>query len=172
MWAGDCRVDSSSCMSQQSTAAKPSLQGVRIKARKGAVKAQAKHEPAGIRLFYRSLYFPHLSSVFRDQLYKHLETVTPGAFDSVATKLLQAGSSLEYLKYAEPLFEIIFVGGLLQPGGSFVDDGAPPSPFSIFNAKEPAEVEDIKKYVEVINKLIRRSALPIRPCPLSDGFQV
>lgn len=30
-------------MSQPS--AKPSLQGVRIKARKGAVKAQAKHEP-------------------------------------------------------------------------------------------------------------------------------
>jgi len=35
------------CMSQQSAAAKPSLQGVRIKARKGAVKAQAKHEPTG-----------------------------------------------------------------------------------------------------------------------------
>ena len=33
-------------MSQQA-AAKPSLQGVRIKARKGAVKAHAKHEPAG-----------------------------------------------------------------------------------------------------------------------------
>jgi len=33
-------------MSQQS-AAKPSLQGVRIKARKGAVKAHAKHEPTG-----------------------------------------------------------------------------------------------------------------------------
>lgn len=32
-------------MSQQSTASKPSLQGVRIKARKGAVKAHAKHEP-------------------------------------------------------------------------------------------------------------------------------
>ncbi|PPQ98623.1 hypothetical protein CVT24_003956 [Panaeolus cyanescens] len=127
-------------MSQQSTAAKPSLQGVRIKARKGAVKAQAKHEP----------------SVFRDQLYKHLETVPSGDFDTFATKFVQAGSTLEFLKYADGLFEIIFVGGLLQPGGSFVDDAAPVSPFTIFNAKEPAEVEDIKKYVEVINKLIRR----------------
>ena len=36
-------------MSQQSAAAKPSLQGVRIKARKRAVKAQAKHEPDGER---------------------------------------------------------------------------------------------------------------------------
>ncbi|KAF8906547.1 hypothetical protein CPB84DRAFT_1813797 [Gymnopilus junonius] len=127
-------------MSQQPTATKPSLQGVRIKARKGAVKAHAKHEP----------------TVFRDQLYKHLETVTPGDFDSIATKLVQAGSTLEFLKYAEPLFEIIFVGGLLQPGGSYIDDGALPSPFSFFNAKEPVEVEDIKKYVEVINKLTRR----------------
>ncbi|KAF9474229.1 ARM repeat-containing protein [Pholiota conissans] len=127
-------------MSQQSTAAKPSLQGVRIKARKGAVKAQAKHEPA----------------VFRDQLYKHLETVPEGDFDAFATKFVQAGSTLEFLKYADALFEIILVGGLLQPGGSFVDDGAPVSPFTIFNAKEPVEVDEIKKYVEVINKLTRR----------------
>ncbi|KAF8973283.1 hypothetical protein BDZ97DRAFT_1912836 [Flammula alnicola] len=127
-------------MSQQSTAAKPSLQGVRIKARKGAVKAQAKHEPA----------------VFRDQLYKHLETVSQDDFDSFATKLVQAGSTLEFLKYADALFEIILVGGLIQPGGSFVDDGAPVSPFTIFSAKEPAEVDDIKKYIEVINKLTRR----------------
>ncbi|KIK96657.1 hypothetical protein PAXRUDRAFT_825714 [Paxillus rubicundulus Ve08.2h10] len=127
-------------MSQQPNTAKPSLQGVRIKARKGAVKAQAKHEP----------------SVFRDQLYKHLETVTENDFDSFATKLVQAGSTLEFLKYAEALFEIILVGGLIQPGGSYIDDAAPTSPFTIFNAKDPASIEDLKKYVEVLNKLIRR----------------
>jgi hypothetical protein len=127
-------------MSTQSAAPKPSLQGVRIKARKGAVKAHAKHEP----------------TVFRDQLYKHLETVPEGDFDSFSTKLIQAGSTLEFLKYADPLFEIILVGGLLQPGGSYVDDNAPISPFTIFNAKDPANVEEIKKYIEVLNKLIRR----------------
>ncbi|KAJ4483426.1 hypothetical protein J3R30DRAFT_3655749 [Lentinula aciculospora] len=127
-------------MSTQSTAPKPSLQGVRIKARKGAVKAHAKHEP----------------TVFRDQLYKHLETVPEGDFDSFTTKLIQAGSTLEFLKYADPLFEIILVGGLLQPGGSYIDDGAPISPFTIFNAKDSADVEEIKKYIEVLNKLIRR----------------
>ncbi|KAF9461257.1 hypothetical protein BDZ94DRAFT_1221547 [Collybia nuda] len=127
-------------MSQQSAAPKPSLQGVRIKARKGAVKAQAKHEP----------------TVFRDQLYKHLETVPDGDFDSFATKLVQAGSQLEFLKYADCLFEIILVGGLIQPGGSYVDDNAAVSPFTIFNAKEPIEVDDIKKYIEVLSKLIRR----------------
>ncbi|KAJ6499298.1 hypothetical protein C8R45DRAFT_981893 [Mycena sanguinolenta] len=126
--------------SSQSSAAKPSLQGVRIKVRKGAVKAHAKHEP----------------TVFRDQLYKHLETVPEGDFDSFATKLTQAGSTLEFLKYADALFEIVLVGGLIQPGGSYIDDGAPVSPFTIFNAKEPAEVEELKKYIEVLNKLIRR----------------
>ncbi|KAG5342985.1 Basic leucine zipper and W2 domain-containing protein 1-A [Termitomyces sp. T112] len=127
-------------MSQQSAASKPSLSGVRIKARKGAVKAQAKHEP----------------TVFRDQLYKHLETVPEGDFDSFATQLAQAGAQLEFLKYADGLFEIILVGGLLQPGGSYVDDGAPVSPFTIFNAKEPVQVDEMKKYIEVLNKLIRR----------------
>ncbi|KIM78920.1 hypothetical protein PILCRDRAFT_824044 [Piloderma croceum F 1598] len=127
-------------MSSQSTAAKPTLQGVRIKARKGAVKAQAKHEPGA----------------FRDQLYKHLETVPENDFDSFTTKLVQAGGTLEFLKYADALFEILLVGGLIQPGGSYVDDGAPVSPFTIFNANEPAEVDDIKKYIEVLNKLIRR----------------
>jgi hypothetical protein len=144
-------------MSQPSAASKPSLQGVRIKARKGAVKAQAKHEPA--RRSIRGPRDPHsfLSrSVFRDQLYKHLETVPENDFDSFATKLVQAGSTLEFLKYADALFEILLVGGLIQPGGSYVDDGAPVSPFTIFNAKEPAEVDDLKKYVEVLNKLIRR----------------
>ncbi|KAF9531622.1 hypothetical protein CPB83DRAFT_848477 [Crepidotus variabilis] len=134
-------------MSQQSAAAKPSLQGVRIKARKGAVKAQAKHEP----------------SVFRDQLYKHLETVQAGDFDNFTTKLVQAGSTLEYLKYAETLFEIILVGGLLQPGGTFVDDGAPMSPFTIAKAKEPVDLADLKNYVEVINKLTRRYKYLQRP---------
>ncbi|KAG6837719.1 hypothetical protein H0H93_003521 [Arthromyces matolae] len=127
-------------MSQQSAASKPSLSGVRIKARKGAVKAQAKHEP----------------TVFRDQLYKHLETVPEGDFESFAVKLVQAGAQLEFLKYADGLFEIILVGGLIQPGGSYVEDGAPVSPFTIFNAKEPVQVEEIKKYIDVLNKLIRR----------------
>ena len=97
------------------------------------------------------------STVFRDQLYKHLDAIQDTDFDLIATKLVQAGSSLEYLKYADALFEILLVGGLIQPGGNYIDDGAPISSFSIFNAKEPVEVDDIKKYVEVLNKLIRRS---------------
>ena len=112
----------------------------------------------------------HLT-VFRDQLYKHLETVPAGDFDGYTNKLVQAGSTLEFLKYADALFEILLVGGLLQPGGSYIDDGAPPSPFSIFNAQEPVEVADIKKYVDVLNKLIRRcvraSCIVLVSCVLS-----
>lgn len=143
-------------MSSQTATAKPTLQGVRIKARKGVVKAQAKHEPAGTT--YSLSYGLSLmyTIVFRDQLYKHLETVQENDFDSFSTKLIQAGSTLEFLKYADALFEILLVGGLIQPGGSYVEDGAPVSPFTIFNAKEPADVDDIKRYIEVLNKLIRR----------------
>lgn len=74
-------------------------------------------------------------------------------------QLVQAGSTLELLKYADPLFEILLAGGLLQPGGQYVQDGAPMSPFSILKAKEPAEIDDLKKYVDVFNKLIRRYAV-------------
>ncbi|KAI5120650.1 hypothetical protein M0805_007987 [Coniferiporia weirii] len=139
-------------MSQQSSASKPSLTGVKIKARKGAVKAQAKHEPA----------------VFRDQLYKHLETVPEGDFDGYYNKLVQAGSTLEFLKYADAFYEIFFAGGLLQPGGSYVQDNAPPAPFSILKAKDPAEVDDLKKYIEVLNKLIRRYKYLQRPLEQSS----
>lgn len=96
------------------------------------------------------------SIVFRDQLYKHLETVPANDFEGVTNKLVQAGGTLEYLKYADALFEILLIGGLLQPGGNYLDDGAPPSPFSILKAKEPVEVADVKLYIDVLNKLIRR----------------
>lgn len=94
--------------------------------------------------------------VFRDQLYKHLETVPAGDFDAFTNKLVQAGSTLEFLKYADALFEIILVGGLLQPGGSYVEESGPTSPFSISHVKEPVQMEDLKPYIDVLNKLIRR----------------
>ena len=47
------------CMSQQAAASKPSLQGVKIKARKGAVKAQAKHEPSGMHLIILAPIYAH-----------------------------------------------------------------------------------------------------------------
>ncbi|KAH9162994.1 hypothetical protein EDB89DRAFT_1912971, partial [Lactarius sanguifluus] len=118
-------------MSQQQSAAKPSLQGVRIKARKGAVKAQAKHEPTGVQA-PRSYPQRRLRHSYK--------------------QAHQAGSTLEFLKYSDALFDILFVGGLLQPGGSYLDADGPTSPFSLFQITVPAQVEDTKKFVEVLNK--------------------
>ena len=154
-------------MSQQQSATKPSLQGVRIKARKGLVKAQAKHEPTGAvhRLPPPPCSIPGVQIdlivvpalvVFRDQVYKHLEAIPQGDYDAVASKLIQAGSTLEFLKYADALFDILFIGGLLQPGGLYLDAEGPTSPFSLFQIKATAEPDEIKKFVEVLNKLIRR----------------
>jgi hypothetical protein len=151
-------------LQQQQSAAKPSLQGVRIKARKGAVKAQAKHEPTGtnpprarpLTFYSLSAYTLNFTVVFRDQLYKHLEAIPQGDYDAVTNKLIQAGSTLEFLKYADALFDILIVGGLLQPGGLYLDAEGPTSPFSLFQINVSAEPEELKKFVEVLNKLIRR----------------
>lgn len=124
-------------------------------------KVQPKPRLSTSQLVRPSLPFPSSKynlyhPVFRDQLYKHLENVPQNDFDAFVSKLVQAGSSLELLKYADALFEIILVGGLLQPGGTYVDDGAPVSPFTILNAKEPVEIDEMKQYIEVLNRLIRR----------------
>ncbi|KAG9291622.1 hypothetical protein G9A89_022041 [Geosiphon pyriformis] len=116
----------------------PALHGVKIKTRKGLVKAQAKFEPA----------------IFRDSLLKVLQTSQPGDFDEISQQLDIAGNSLEYRKYGETLFEILFTGGILAPGGTILDDGVERSSFSIFAAED--NIESIKKHAEVFNKLIRR----------------
>jgi len=49
------------------------------------------------------------------------------------------------------------LGKLLAPGGGFIQDGAPPCPFSILGStKDTVEVADVQSIVEVFNKLIRR----------------
>jgi len=116
----------------------PALHGVKIKARKGQQKAQAKYEP----------------TVFRDSILKTLSEAQPGSFEEISQNLDLAGNTLEFRKYGETLFEILLTGGVLAPGGTIVDDGAKRSPFSIFTAED--NIESIKKHVEVFNKLIRR----------------
>ncbi|KAG0056842.1 hypothetical protein BGZ83_003136 [Gryganskiella cystojenkinii] len=124
-------------MSTQANA-KPSLQGVKIRTRKGVQKATAKFEP----------------TVFRDAFIAVLSSATPGNLDEISAKLDAAGNTLEYRRYAETLFEILIVGRLLAPGGTFLEDGTPASPFSIFEAQD--NLASIKKHVEVFNKLMRR----------------
>lgn len=71
-------------------------------------------------------------------------------------KLVLAGTTLELLKYSEQFFELLFVGGLLQPGGSFLDDKR--SPISVFGAGEDGGdwKQEVKDLVEVLKKVIQR----------------
>jgi len=126
-----------STQSQANTNLKPTLNGVRIKQRKGVQKANAKHEP----------------EVFRDNLLAQLKTVKGGDSEAISSKLDILGNTLDYRKYGDSLFEILITGGILEPGG-ILDDDAERSPFCIFAAEDEASV--IKKYVEIFNKLIRR----------------
>ncbi|CAG8529394.1 eukaryotic translation initiation factor 5C [Gigaspora rosea] len=116
----------------------PALHGVKIKTRKSLQKAQAKYEP----------------TVFREGILKTLNNAQPGDFDDIYQQLDIAGNTLEYRKYGETLFEILLTGGVLAPGGTILDDGAPRSPFSIFSAED--NIESVKKHVDVFNKLIGR----------------
>ncbi|CAH7689964.1 hypothetical protein BY996DRAFT_8492787 [Phakopsora pachyrhizi] len=123
------------------TASKPSLAGVRNKQRKGVAKASAKFEP----------------EEFRDQILKNLSTLKENDLDAVSAKLDALGNQLDYRKYEGPLFEILLVGGILAPGGSFVNDEAERSSFSILTSTQyPIDQNDMKRHVEVFNKLIRR----------------
>lgn len=109
---------------------KPSLTGVRIKQRKRQVQASAKFEPESessdscflpTSCLCYALIAPR-TIAFRDALLAHLNSLPPSpTVDQIVAKLVLAGSTLELLKYAEQFFEIYFTGGLLQPGGSFLD---------------------------------------------------
>jgi hypothetical protein len=100
---------------------------------------------------------------FRDQILKHLSTLPPNDLDAVAAKLDTLGNQLDYRKYEGPLFEVLLVGGILAPGGSFIDDGAEKSPFSILTSTQyPIDQADMKKHVDVFNKLIRRFIISLK----------
>lgn len=99
---------------------------------------------------------PSYPPAFRDALFTHFESVSsPTDWDGYAAALDRAGNTLDYRKYSDQLFDILIAGGILAPGGSYEDEDAPLSPFSIFGAKS-AKVEDVKPYVNVIDKVIRR----------------
>lgn len=93
--------------------------------------------------------------VFRDQFVKFFEQVPDNDFEGLLNALDKAGNTLEYRKYCDQFFEIYIAGGLLAPGGSFLDENVPLTRFSIFEAKS-ASVEDVKPFVSTLEKLIRR----------------
>lgn len=144
-----------------SASAKPSLAGTRIRQRKGQAKAASKFEPEGAFGSCR-LKLPLTSTAFRDALLLHLSLIpSPPTKDAIVAKLVQAGSTLEFLRYSEQLFELLFVGGLLQPGGSYLDDKRSP----VYLLQEPEDgastgpdgwADPVSGMVDVLNRVIQR----------------
>lgn len=80
---------------------------------------------------------------------------------------MQAGTSLEFLKYSEQLFELLVVGGLLQPGGAYLDDKR--SPFYILQDTEAlGDWDPVKGLVEVLQRVIQRYRYLQKP--LEENF--
>lgn len=118
--------------------AKPTLTGQRIKTRKRDEKE--KYDP----------------TAFRDSIVQGL-TEAQGDIEQVAKFLDSAGSRLDYRRYAEPLLDILFAGGILAPGGSLQQDAENSITrcvVCVFSAADEPAV--LKSYYEVLYKLLRR----------------
>lgn len=68
------------------------------------------------------------------------------------------------MKYYEQLFELLFVGGLLQPGGSYLDEKRSP----IYILKDDPEYDGVKGIVEVLKRVIQRYKYLQKP--LEENF--
>lgn len=104
-------------------------------------------------------------TAFRDALLLHLSLLpSPPSNDALVASLVQAGSTLELLRYYEQLFELLFVGGLLQPGGSYLDDKRSP----VYLLKNEADYDGVKGIVEVLKRVIQRYKYLQKP--LEENF--
>lgn len=119
---------------------KPTLTGTRIKTRKRDEKLKEKRDPTGFR---DALLLGIGETNDLEQLSKYLDINT---------------SRLDYRRYAEVLFDILFAGGILAPGGSLLSDGDPDKPQSTDMClfRREGDLAAIKAYYEVFFKLIRR----------------
>ncbi|XP_031564656.1 basic leucine zipper and W2 domain-containing protein 1-like [Actinia tenebrosa] len=118
---------------------KPTLSGQRIKTRKRDEKE--KQDPLA----------------FRDVIISGLNEKPVDDLEQIAKFLDISGGKQNYRLYGEYLFDILFAGGILAPGGSIVEDGNPKTcrtKVCIFEAEE--DPEKIRKYVQMLNKLICR----------------
>jgi hypothetical protein len=124
---------------------KPVLQGQRIKTRKRDEKE--KYDPSAFR--------DAIIQGFNDAKDPNEECYD---LDQVSKFLDSAGSKLDYRRYGEVVLDVVFAGGILAPGGFILEDGDGVKPVRteccVFRAN--AEPKSLKKYYEVLYKLIRR----------------
>eukprot|EP00123_Amoebidium_parasiticum_P001185 comp12232_c1_seq1/m.7019 comp12232_c1_seq1/g.7019 ORF comp12232_c1_seq1/g.7019 comp12232_c1_seq1/m.7019 type:complete len:418 (-) comp12232_c1_seq1:71-1324(-) len=116
---------------------KPTLTGQRLRTRKRDNEKHAKFDPES----------------FRDAVVVGLNEAN-GDFDAAARFLdLQGGSKLDYSRYGETLFDILFAGGILASGGMVEEDGEGKTSFCVFGMENE---EKLKEFSELLNKLTRR----------------
>jgi len=124
-------------MSQK--AERPTLSGARLKTRKRDEKE--KYDP----------------NAFRDSIIAGLGECG-GDLDQVSKYLDKEGSKLNYRRYAEVLFDTLFAGGILAPGGFIVESTDPdkPSRSDVCVFRWDGEIEKLRNFYDVFYKLIRR----------------
>ncbi|EDV28297.1 uncharacterized protein TRIADDRAFT_63688 [Trichoplax adhaerens] len=97
-------------------------------------------------------------STFRDAIITGLNECESD-FDQVERFLDGAGGKLDYRRYAETLFDILFAGGVLAPGGTLQDEGDKSkgsiyTNICVFEAEESHE--GLRAFLQIFNKLLRR----------------
>jgi len=124
-------------MSQK--AEKPTLTGARLKTRKRDEKE--KYDP----------------TAFRDTIISGLGECG-GDLEQVSKYLDKEGSKLNYRRYAEVLFDTLFAGGILAPGGFIVESTDPekPSRSDTCVFRWDGKTEELQQFYDVFYKLIRR----------------
>ncbi|KAJ2414050.1 hypothetical protein GGI10_002649 [Coemansia sp. RSA 2530] len=104
-------------MSTQVSNEKPTLNGVKIRARKRDAKASAKYEPED----------------FRDNILQVIEDISPTDYAKISSALDSAGNTLDYRRYGDTFFEVLVTGGIIAPGGIIeYDDERGKLPVSLF----------------------------------------
>ncbi|KAJ2723920.1 hypothetical protein GGI07_002298 [Coemansia sp. Benny D115] len=134
-------------MSTQVSNEKPTLNGVKIHARKRDAKAQAKYEP----------------EEFRTSIFQVIEPIAKDDFAKISAALDNAGNTLDYRRYGDTFFEIFVTGGIIAPGGIIKDDDALGKlPFSLFvlaasdSEDLQAQISGAKIWSNLITRLTRR----------------
>jgi len=114
---------------------KPVLTGQRLKSRKRDEKE--KFEP----------------EVFREEIVKGINSCED--LDVVSTWLDTAGQRLDYRRYAETLFDVLYASSIVAPGGGLKDEDVERSKFCLFNF-DCENREEIKLFMDLIQKVLRR----------------
>lgn len=115
---------------------KPTLTGQRIKTRKRDEKE--KYDPSN----------------FRDQIVAGLNEANSD-FEQASKFLIQAGSKLDFRRYAEALFDILITGGILAPGGNVItDSNGATAKLCVFNTNE--DLESMRALIQMFERMIRQ----------------